>query len=144
MFGVIEHLSKPFDVIKEIYRILKPGGVFIGICPNMQSLVCMVLHEESRTFSGRVHLSYFSEKTIRRLYGRSGFKNENIEVNTCYTGEDSLLNYFQFLDPFGDERYDFFPDKFKEFISDGNNKKVLENKMNELGIGLKLRFMAKK
>ncbi len=144
MFGVIEHLPEPIDVVKDIYRILKPGGIFLGICPNVQSLVCMTLHEMSRTFTGRLHLSYFSEDTLRYLFSNLGWKNENIEVNTCYTGKDSMINSFQFLDPFGDEIYDFLPKKFRDFILDPENEKILENKMNELGIGLKLRFIAQK
>ncbi len=32
---VLEHLKKPKDVFKEINRILKPGGVFIFLTPNV-------------------------------------------------------------------------------------------------------------
>lgn len=144
LFGVIEHLTDPVGVIKDIHRILKPGGMLIGICPNVQSLVCMALHELSRTFTGRLHLSYFSDETLRYLFNNVGFSNEKINIDTCYTGKDSLLNYFQFLDPFGEETTEFLPEKFKKFISQEDNIKMLEEKMNELGIGLKLRFIAEK
>ena len=127
---------------------VKPTGTIVsealGICPNVQSLVCMTLQEKSRTFTGRLHLSYFSDKTLRYLFEKVGFKNEKVEINTCYTGKHSLINYFQFLDPFGDEVYDFLPEKFREVVLDENKCKELEEKMNELGIGLKLRFLAKK
>ena len=144
MFGVIEHLPDPLYVMKDVYRILKPGGAFIGICPNVQSLVCMVLHEQSKTFTGRLHLSYFSEKTLRFLFNKVGFKNDKIEIKTKYTGKDSLLNYFQFLDPFGDEEYQYLPDKLREFVLNKDNEKIIEDKMNEFGIGLKLIFIAEK
>lgn len=144
MFGVIEHLTNPKDVVKDIYRLLKPGGVFIGICPNVQSLVCMVMHEQSRTFTGRLHLSYFSKKTINFLFNSVGFDKQKIEVNTKYTGKESLINYFQFLDPFGDEENRYLTNEFKKFITNKDNENMLEDKMNELGIGLKLVFMAKK
>ncbi|MDD4271697.1 MAG: class I SAM-dependent methyltransferase [Patescibacteria group bacterium] len=144
MFGVIEHLPDPAGVMKDVYRILKPGGVFIGICPNVNSLVCMVLHQFSKTFTGRLHLSYFSEKTLRYLFAKVGFKNENIQVGNRYTGKYSLLNYFQFLDPFGDEIDEYLPAKFREIVTNESESKKIEEKMNELGIGLKLTFIAKK
>lgn len=144
MFGVIEHLPKPVDVISDVYRLLKPGGYFIGICPNVQSLVCMILHEQSRTFTGRLHLSYFSDDTLRLLAEKVGFKNENVDIDNCYSGTYSMINHAQFLDPFGDETYEFLPKKFKEFLLDKSNVEKLEEKMNELGIGLKLRFIMKK
>jgi len=144
MWGVVEHLPHPVEVVSEIYRILRPGGAFIGICPNVQSLVCMVLHEMSRTFTGQLHLSYFSAKTLNQLFVKSGFESNKIDIDTCYTGKDSLINFFQFLDPFGDEKNDFLPEKFKNFISSEDNLKKLEDNMNELGVGLKLIFIVTK
>jgi ubiquinone biosynthesis O-methyltransferase len=31
---VLEHLSKPYELLESIYRILKPGGVFVATVPN--------------------------------------------------------------------------------------------------------------
>lgn len=142
MFGLIEHLFDPVKAVKEVKRILKPGGLFIGRCPNVQAFVFMVLHELGRTFTGRIHLSYFSEKTLKYLFNKTGFTD--VELETFITGKDSILNYFQFLDPFGDEQYDFLPDKFREFILDENNFKAIEKKMYELGLGMKFKFIAEK
>lgn len=144
MFGVIEHLVHPKQVMEDVFRILRPGGLFIGICPNVQSLVCMILHELSRTFTGRLHLSYFSEKTLRYLFTKVGFINDHIMVDTMYTGMDSMLNYFQFLDPFDDEQYGYLPQKFRNYMLDKRNQIEIEKKMCQLGIGLKLIFTAKK
>ena len=35
---VIEHLYEPEIFIKEVYRVLKPGGVFMFTTPNLQGL----------------------------------------------------------------------------------------------------------
>ena len=142
MFGVIEHLFEPVKIVKEIKRILRPGGLFIGRCPNVYGFVYMVLHELGRTFTGRVHLTYFSEKTLKYLFKKTGFKR--VELETFITGRDSLLNYFQFLYPFGDEEYKYLPDKFRKFILDKKNFKKLENKLYELGLGMKFKFIAEK
>ncbi|MBI2099160.1 class I SAM-dependent methyltransferase [Candidatus Uhrbacteria bacterium] len=142
MFGVIEHLPQPLAVMKEIVRILKPGGIFLGRCPNVESLAYMILHGTARTFTGRNHLNYFSGRTLERLFKTAGFNR--CEIDTVYSGKDSIFNHLQFLDPFGDEENKYFPDKFREFLANKDNVAMLEQKMNELGIGLKLRFFAEK
>lgn len=142
MFGVIEHLVHPVADMKIVNRLLKPGGIFLGICPNVQSLVVMVLHEQSRTFTGRLHLSYFSDKTLRYLFNKTGFKQ--VDISTHFHGRESLLNYFQLVDPFGEDTFAYLPDKFRAWVTDLSNWPKIEAKMHELGIGLKLRFFTQK
>lgn len=142
MFGVIEHLTDPVKTISDVHRILKPGGLFIGRCPNVQSLVCMILHGLSRTFTGRLHLSYFSYDTLVYLFKKVGFKKW--DISTVYAGKESIINYFQFLDPFSDEEDRFLPEQFREFLSDEKNMDKLEKRMHELGIGLKFMFFIEK
>ena len=142
MFGVIEHLPRPVEVVREVGRILKPGGLFVGRCPNVQGLVCAVLHAEARTFTGRVHINHFSERTLRTLFAKAGFRAATIR--TFVSGKDSLLNYLQFLDPFGDESIEFLPERFQEFLRDSEKVKALEEKLFELGLGYKFKFIAEK
>ena len=142
MIGVVEHLPHPLDTLKIVHRLLQPGGVFIGQVPNVQSLVVMVLHQLSRTFTGRDHLVYYSQKTLHDLFKRVGFST--VETFTQFHGRDSILNYFQLLDPFGAENYDFLPQAFKNWILDPENFKKIENKMHELGLGLKMEFITRK
>lgn len=141
MFGVVEHLPRPIETFKEIQRVLKPGGMFVGRCPNAESLAVMILHGKARTFTGRNHLGYFSPRTLALAFEKSGFSKS--EIDTCYSGMDSMVNHLQLLDPFDDKEDGLhLPPKFKEFLL--INKKAIEEKLNELGIGLKLRFFATK
>lgn len=141
MFGVVEHLPRPVETFKEIHRILKPGGLFVGRCPNVESLAVMILHGKSRTFTGRNHLSYFSPRTLALAFEKAGFRSS--EINTFYSGMDSIINHLQLFDPFDDqEEGELLPPKFREFLR--QNKSRIEKTLNELGIGLKLRFFAEK
>lgn len=57
MFGVMEHLSHPKQMLVEIWDALKPDGVVMAISPNVYSFANGTLHEQARTFTGRNHLS---------------------------------------------------------------------------------------
>lgn len=142
MIGVVEHLPHPLQTLKIVHRLLKPGGVFIGQVPNVQSLVVMVLHDLSRTFTGRDHLAYYSQQTLQALLAKVGFKKT--ETFTQFHGRDSVLNYLQFLDPFGDENYDFLPPAFKQWILDPENFKKVDTQLQALGLGLKMEFISHK
>ena len=103
----------------------------------------MVLHGEARTFTGRVHLSYFSEKTlVHLLKDKVGFTD--IDVSTFVSGKDSILNHFQFRDPFGEETIEYLPEQFQEFLRDKEKVSILERALFDLGLGYKLKFFATK
>ncbi len=73
LWHVLEHLCNPREVLKEINRILKPGGQVIVAVPNFSSL-------QSR-WSGAAwfhldlprHLFHFPVSGLRRIIGRTGF-----------------------------------------------------------------------
>ena len=69
---LIEHLNDPAALIREVWRILKPGGSFFVTTPNIAGF-------QARLFRGRWrsaifdHLYLFSSKTLTRLLGENGF-----------------------------------------------------------------------
>ncbi|MBI5122694.1 class I SAM-dependent methyltransferase [Candidatus Roizmanbacteria bacterium] len=78
MREVIEHFIIPEKAVKEIYRILKPGGVLILTTPNYDSLLLhFIEHTYNRFFGGPckpyrddVHPSKFRPRTLRKLLGK--------------------------------------------------------------------------
>ncbi|MEK7560608.1 MAG: methyltransferase domain-containing protein [Patescibacteria group bacterium] len=142
MFGVVEHLIRPVEVLREVARILKPGGLFVGRCPNVYGLVCGILHAAARTFTGRVHVSYFSEPTLRLLFEKAGF--QKADIKTFVSGRDSILNHLQFSDPFGDETTEFLPEKFRTFLASPENVQSLEQMLAAFGLGYKFKFIVEK
>jgi SAM-dependent methyltransferase len=72
---LIEHLTDPGSLVREVFRILAPGGRFLVTTPNIAGL-------QARIFRGRWrsaiydHLYLFSVKTLSRLLLREGFVPE--------------------------------------------------------------------
>ena len=74
MDDVIEHFENPLTEVREVYRILKPGGGFLLHTPNAGS--------PWRTFMGKKwihlkpdeHLFYFDPSTIDTLLSKAGFE----------------------------------------------------------------------
>jgi SAM-dependent methyltransferase len=72
---LMEHLNNPAALLKEIHRILRPGGRFFVTTPNIAGF-------QARLFRGRWrsaifdHLYLFSIKTLSRLLREQGFTIE--------------------------------------------------------------------
>lgn len=69
---VIEHVNDPGAFVRDIFRILKPGGYIICTTPNIQGLQARLFKEEWRSVIPD-HLFLFSVKNLRRLLKESGF-----------------------------------------------------------------------
>jgi len=70
---VLEHLDKPFQVLEEVYRILKPGGkVFIRV-PHYSSVYCWgELTHQRAFFYGFWEI--FGDQSTRAYYSTARFK----------------------------------------------------------------------
>ena len=140
--GVLEHVSNPLDFLKNINNILKPGGVLALTLPNVESLVCLILKEKARCFTGRNHLTYFSAKTLEKMLAKAGF--EILYHQTYVSGINSIANDLQGINPFDDLIYEYLPKNFMEILKDENRKTELENMICNLGLGYKQRLVVRK
>jgi len=139
LWGVIEHLKEPKEVMTEVKRILKPGGIILIFCPNVGSLVARMLREHTSTFDGRNHCAYFSKESLTYLLDQTGF--QVLERKYFQPGLDTMLNYLNFTDPY--------------LKSSGKSNPLKElfdaearNKLNEIicqeGLGYKQMFIAQR
>jgi len=77
----IEHLENPEQIMKEIHRILKPGGILLLTAPSIYGKPVLeflayklhVINEQSI----RDHKTYFDKKTINDLCKKIGFRAFN-------------------------------------------------------------------
>lgn len=79
---VIEHVEDPVSEMKEIYRILKPGGYVFLVTPDIGGLWLKLLGHLWYHYKPGEHIMYFSQNTLRKALEDSGYKN--IETHRTY------------------------------------------------------------
>lgn len=83
MWDVLEHLSEPFDAIKKVTKMLKPGGVFILTTPNLDSLDRQIFKETWLGYDLPRHLYLFPDSILRKVFNEQGLK---VIDRFCFTG----------------------------------------------------------
>ncbi len=74
MFDVIEHVPNPKEIIFEVKRILKKGGVVIINTPDAESLWAKVLGKHWQLIMPPEHINYFSPKNLGDYFTENGFR----------------------------------------------------------------------
>jgi SAM-dependent methyltransferase len=89
-FEVLEHLFSPADAVAEIYRVLRPGGYFIGSVPNAAFIANRVLMAIGYINPGGSpstslkkpwadpHVRFFTKRTVRTFFHDMGFTDIRI------------------------------------------------------------------
>jgi len=73
MFQVFEHIEKPAEALREIYRIIKPGGYFVLETPNSQSKLAKNTHNW-RSLELPRHVILHSPQSVNKLLQHEGFQ----------------------------------------------------------------------
>jgi len=90
--AVLEHVFNPPNVVEEIYRLLKPNGVFIVEVPNIAWIPCRIqLLFGKLPVTGGVylgvdweHLHNFTKATLCQLLTKKGFKIKDISCSGIF------------------------------------------------------------
>jgi SAM-dependent methyltransferase len=86
--SVIEHFYYPEKLLQEIYRVLKPGGLVITLCPDWEFNYRIYYEDYS-------HRTPFMQVSLRDIQLISGFENITVErfrqLPTLWAGSSFLL-----------------------------------------------------
>jgi 2-polyprenyl-3-methyl-5-hydroxy-6-metoxy-1,4-benzoquinol methylase len=95
LWDVIEHLPKPLDTMRDLYRALEPGGTLYLATPNLSGWVPRFHWRVLRPLTGTWphpepprHLHQFAAPTIARLFAAAGFDGVRVlpdEIPLWYT-----------------------------------------------------------
>lgn len=80
LWDVIEHLHDPAGDVREIFRLLKPGGVFALSTMDVGCLFAKLTGRHWPWFM-RMHLYYFTRPTLTRLLREAGFEVLRVETH---------------------------------------------------------------
>lgn len=79
-FEVLEHINNPIEEVSNFNSILRKGGLVYLTTPNFNSILRYRLKAEYNVICYPEHLSYYTPKTIKRLFTDNGFKKKKIET----------------------------------------------------------------
>jgi 2-polyprenyl-3-methyl-5-hydroxy-6-metoxy-1,4-benzoquinol methylase len=88
---VFEHVSNPAETLRELHRILKPGGTLILAVPQSDCIAYKIFGRYWVQLDIPRHLFTFSKKTIKEYAKKTEFKIEKMRYNSTS---------FQFLGSF--------------------------------------------
>ena len=82
MNHVIEHMPDPLSSLREINRVLKPGGHLVIETPRYDTLMFKLLGKRERSISCDGHIYFFTSDSLEKLYSLAAFRR----VKLWYTG----------------------------------------------------------
>lgn len=70
--SVVEHFYYPERLVREMYRVLKPGGQILTLCPDWE-------HNIRNYFEDFTHRTPFTLTSLRDIHTMSGFESIQVE-----------------------------------------------------------------
>lgn len=75
---VLEHVYKPKETLKKVYRILKSDGLLVVTVPNIDSFGSKIFRSEWYALDPPRHLYHFSTGTLKKMIEQADFEIQDI------------------------------------------------------------------
>jgi SAM-dependent methyltransferase len=89
MFDVLEHLTDPIGLFKEMNSKLTKGGYILAYTPNIHSIAFNLMGSNQNLLYPFQHVAFFDKKSLDYLAKKTGYKIHSID----YYGLD-IMDYF--------------------------------------------------
>ena len=73
MWDVLEHLKDPVEYLSKLKYIVKPGGLLVVQCPNMESYEFLKFGNKWNWLTPGDHLQFFTPTTLTKVVAAGGF-----------------------------------------------------------------------
>ena len=95
---VMEHIPSPLEISRDVFSLLRPGGLFFIVVHNRHALSARTLGEKSPIFDIE-HLQLFDEQTGERLLEKAGFRSICVKAVRNKYPLDYWIKLFPFPRP---------------------------------------------
>lgn len=93
LLHVIEHVPDPLETMREIWRVLKPGGHMVLETPRYDTFMFKLMGRRERSLRMDGHIYFYSDETLKQSFQKAGFTEvETRHVGRSLSGERFVWN----------------------------------------------------